>query len=146
MFGIAHTPVPDLELMPMPLGWAVCEAGGPLGYVYFPTTSIVALLYSKGNGSSAEIAIAGNDGVVGITLFMDGERTPSRAVAHSAGYAFRIKAAALKKELGHGGQLQHLAVQYARPIRCAVWASAQNINAHHASIKPLTINGVNHEA
>lgn len=128
--------LPDLELMPMPLGWAVCEAGGPLGYVYFPTTSIVALLYSRGNGSSAEIAIAGNDGVVGITLFMDGERTPSRAVAHSAGYAFRIKAAALKKELGHGGQLQHLAVQYARTLITQM-AQTAVCARHHAVEKQL---------
>ena len=81
--------LPDLELMPMPLGWAVYESGGHLGYLYFPTTSIVSLLYVMENGASAEIAITGNEGLVGIALFMGGETTPSRAVVQSAGDGYR---------------------------------------------------------
>ena len=70
----------DLELIPMPLGWALYESGGHMSYLYFPTTSIVSLLYVMENGASAEIAITGNCGLVGISLFMGGETTPSRAV------------------------------------------------------------------
>src|SRR5688572_123755 len=94
--------LPDLELVPLPLGWAVYEAGGPQGYVYFPTTAIISLLYVMEDGSSAEIAVSGNDGLVGISLFMGGESTPSRAVVQSAGYGYRLKASALKREFALG--------------------------------------------
>src|SRR4029434_759076 len=77
--------LPDLELTPMPLGWAVYESGSQMGYVYFTNTSIVSLLYVMEIGDSADIAITGNEGVVGISLFMGGESTPSRAVVQSAG-------------------------------------------------------------
>src|SRR6187431_2040180 len=100
--------LPDLELVPLPLGWAVYESGGHLGYLYFPTDSIVSLLYVMENGASAEIAVTGNDGLVGIALFMGGESTPSRAVVQSAGYAYRLRSAIMKKEFEHGGPLQHL--------------------------------------
>jgi len=96
---------PHLELVPLPLGWAVYEAGAQQGYVYFPTTCIVSLLYVMEDGASAEIAVTGNDGLVGIALFMGGETTPSRAVVQSAGYAYRLKVAALKREFEHGGAL-----------------------------------------
>src|ERR1017187_8375606 len=82
--------LPDLELTPMPLGWALYESGGQMGYLYFPTTSIVSLLYVMADGASAEIAISGNDGLVGIALFMGGETTPSRAVVQSAGDGYRL--------------------------------------------------------
>jgi hypothetical protein len=72
--------LPELELVAMPLGWAVYESGGHLGYLYFPTDSIVSLLYVMEDGASAEIAVTGNDGLVGIALFMGGESTPNRAV------------------------------------------------------------------
>ena len=75
--------LPDLELISMPLGRVVYESGGQLGYLYFPTTSIVSLLYVTENGASAEIAITGNEGLVGISLFMGGESTPSRAKCHA---------------------------------------------------------------
>src|SRR5512141_1287434 len=87
---------PDLELIPMPLGWAVYESGGKLGYMYFPTTSIVSLLYVMESGASAEIAITGNEGLVGIALLMGGESTPSRAVVQSAGDGYRLRASVLK--------------------------------------------------
>jgi CRP-like cAMP-binding protein len=108
--------LPDLELVPLPLGWAVYEAGGHLGYVYFPTTCIVSLLYVTVNGGSAEIAITGNDGLVGISLFMGGETTPSRAVVQSAGYAYRLRATMLKAEFVRGGALQHLALRYTQAL------------------------------
>src|ERR1700690_3642676 len=84
--------LPDLELITMPLGWVVYESGGHLGYLYFPTTSIVSLLYVTEAGASAEIAITGNEGMVGIALFMGGESTPSRAIVQSAGEGYRLKA------------------------------------------------------
>jgi hypothetical protein len=90
--------LPDLERVPMPLGWVIYEAGGRLAHVYFPTTSIASLLYVMENGASAEIAIAGNDSVVGISLFMGGDTTPSRAVVQSAGHGYRLEATVLKKE------------------------------------------------
>src|SRR5476649_769402 len=100
--------LPDLELTPMPLGWAVYESGGHMSYLYFPTTSMVSLLYVMESGASAEIAVSGNEGLVGISLFMGGESTPSRAVVQSGGDGYRLKANALKREFSTGGILQHL--------------------------------------
>ena len=88
----------QLEAVEMPLGQVLYESGTTLGHVYFPTTSIVSLLYVMENGSSAEIAVVGNEGIVGISLFMGGESTPSRAVVQSAGQGFRLKAKAIKEE------------------------------------------------
>jgi CRP-like cAMP-binding protein len=123
--------LPHLELVSMPLGWAVYEAGGPQGYVYFPTTSIVSLLYVMQNGASAEIAVTGNDGLVGIALFMGGESTASRAVVQSAGYGYRFKAAALKTEFVLGGPLQHLALRYTQALITQM-AQTAVCNRHHA--------------
>jgi CRP-like cAMP-binding protein len=122
--------LPDLELVPLPLAWAVYEAGGQLGYVYFPTTAIISLLYVMENGSSAEIAVTGNDGLVGISLFMGGESTPSRAVVQSAGYGYRLKAAVLKKEFSQGGELQHLALRYTQALITQM-AQTAVCNRHH---------------
>jgi len=108
--------LPDLELIPMPLGWALYESGGHLGYLYFPTTSIVSLLYVMETGASAEIAITGNEGLVGISLFMGGETTPSRAVVQSAGNGYRLKASILKREFALGGHLQHLALRFTQAL------------------------------
>ncbi|MBI4290219.1 MAG: Crp/Fnr family transcriptional regulator [Betaproteobacteria bacterium] len=108
--------LPDLELIPMPLGWALYESGGQLGFLYFPTTSIVSLLYVMESGASAEIAITGNEGLVGISLFMGGETTPSRAVVQSAGNAFRLKSSVLKREFARGGNLQHLALRFTQAL------------------------------
>jgi CRP-like cAMP-binding protein len=87
-----------LELVPMPLGEALYESGARMGYVYFSTTSIVSLLYVLADGASAEIAVVGNEGILGISLFMGGETTPSRAVVQSAGYGYRLPAQVLKRE------------------------------------------------
>jgi CRP-like cAMP-binding protein len=119
-----------LELVSMPLGWAVYEADGPQGYVYFPTTSIVSLLYVMQNGASAEIAVTGNDGLVGIALFMGGESTPSRAVVQSAGYGYRLNASALKTEFVLGGPLQHLALRYTQALITQM-AQTAVCNRHH---------------
>ena len=108
--------LPHLELIPMPLGWAVYEAGGQMRYLYFPTTSIVSLLYVLENGASAEIAITGNEGLVGISLFMGGESTPSRAVVQSKGNGYRLRASVLKTEFALGGRLQYLALRYTQAL------------------------------
>ena len=121
----------DLELIAMPLGWAVYESGGKLGYVYFPTTSIVSLLYVMETGASAEIAITGKEGLVGISLFMGGESTPSRAVVQSAGNGYRLKASALKREFALGGNLQHLALRYTQALITQM-AQTAVCNRHHA--------------
>ncbi|MET0216894.1 MAG: cyclic nucleotide-binding domain-containing protein, partial [Burkholderiales bacterium] len=83
---------PKLELVPLPLGDVLYESGSRLSHVYFPTDSIVSLLYVMEDGASAEIAVVGNEGIVGVSLFMGGETTPSRAVVQSAGHAYRLKA------------------------------------------------------
>ena len=123
--------LPDLELVPLPLGWAVYEAGGQLGYLYFPTSSIVSLLYVMEDGASAEIAVTGDDGLVGIALFMGGESTPSRAVVQSAGYGYRLKASILKREFALGGQLQHLALRYTQALITQM-AQTAVCNRHHS--------------
>jgi len=122
---------PDLEPIPMPLGWAVYESGGQLSYLYFPTTSIVSLLYVMESGASAEIAIIGNEGLVGISLFMGGESTPSRAVVQSAGDAYRLRASVLKKEFALGGVLQQLALRYTQALITQM-AQTAVCNRHHA--------------
>jgi len=123
--------LPDLELIPMPLGWAVYESGGHMGYIYFPTTSIVSLLYVMESGASAEIAITGNEGLVGISLFMGGESTPSRAVVQSQGNGYRLKASVLKREFALGGYLQHLALRYTQALITQM-AQTAVCNRHHA--------------
>ena len=123
--------LPYLELVPLPLGWAVYEAGGAQGYVYFPTTSIVSLLYVMEDGSSAEIAVVGNEGLVGITLFMDGESTSSRAVVQSAGFGYRLKASVLRTEFDQRGDLQQLLLRYAQTLITQM-AQTAVCNRHHA--------------
>ena len=115
----------------MPLGWVIYESGGPLNYLYFPTTSIVSLLYVMESGASAEIAITGNEGLVGISLFMGGESTPSRAVVQSAGEGYRLKAGVLKKEFALGGRLQYLALRYTQALITQM-AQTAVCNRHHA--------------
>jgi CRP-like cAMP-binding protein len=122
---------PDLELIPMPLGWAVYESGGRMNYVFFPTTSIVSLLNVMESGASAEIAVTGNDGLVGISVFMGGESTPSRAVVQSGGNGYRLKATALKREFATGGHLQHLALRYTQALITQM-AQTAVCNRHHS--------------
>jgi CRP-like cAMP-binding protein len=123
--------VPHLEQVPLELGWALYEAGGPQDYIYFPTASIVSLLYVMNDGSSAEIAVVGNEGVVGVALFMGGESTPSRAVVQSAGFAHRLKGDVLKEEFERAGRLQHLLLRYTQALITQM-AQTAVCNRHHA--------------
>jgi CRP-like cAMP-binding protein len=97
----------ELELVPLPLGIALYEPGVELNHVYFPTTAIVSLLYVMENGASAEIAVVGNEGIVGIALFMGGGTVPNRAVVQSAGHAYRMKGRVLKQEFARFGGRRH---------------------------------------
>jgi len=123
--------VPVLERVPMPLGQPVYESGGPQGYVYFPTSSIVSLLYVLADGATAEIAVTGNEGLVGIALFMGGETTPSRAVVQSAGEGYRLRAVLLKREFERGGALQHLLLRYTQALITQM-AQTAVCNRHHS--------------
>ena len=123
--------LPFLEGVPLPLGEVVYESGGAQRYVYFPTTSIVSLLYVLANGSSAEIAVTGNEGVVGISLFMGGETTPSRAVVQSAGHGYRLRGDVLRKEFDGGGALQHLLLRFTQALITQMTQTAV-CNRHHA--------------
>jgi len=122
--------LPMLELVKMPLGEVLYESGGQLKHVYFPTTSIVSLLYVMENGASAEIAVVGNEGILGISLFMGGETTPSRAVVQSAGFGYRLKAAQLKDEFSRAGPLMRLLLRYTQALITQM-AQTAVCNRHH---------------
>jgi len=107
---------PDLQQVSFSLGKVVYEFGGQLDYVYFPTTVIVSLLYTMENGASAEMGLTGNDGVVGIALFMGGGTMPNRAVVQSAGEALRLKAKLLQDEFARGGKFQQLLLRYTQAL------------------------------
>src|SRR5579871_4520403 len=108
--------LPQLEPVSLPLGFVVYESGSTLSHVYFPTTAIVSLLYVMENGASAEIGVVGNEGLVGVALFMGGESTPSRAVVQSAGCGFRLKANTMKEEFDRAGQVLHLLLRYTQAL------------------------------
>ena len=115
----------------MPLGEALYESGGRLQHVYFPTTSIVSLLYVMEDGASAEIAVVGNEGILGISLFMGGESTPSRAVVQSAGYGYRLRAQLLKEEFNRAGPVMHLLLRYTQALITQM-AQTAVCNRHHS--------------
>jgi CRP-like cAMP-binding protein len=123
--------LPLLEPVALPLGMAVYESNAKQGYVYFPTSGIVSMLYVLESGASAEIAVTGPEGLVGIALFMGGETTPSRAVVQSAGHAYRLKAAVLKTEFERGGELQHLLLRFTQALITQMTQTAV-CNRHHA--------------
>ncbi|HTF14423.1 MAG TPA: Crp/Fnr family transcriptional regulator [Burkholderiales bacterium] len=129
--------LPDLERVPLPLGMAVYESGGKLDYVYFPTDCIVSLLYVMKSGASAEIAVVGYEGLVGVALFMGGESTPSRAVVQSAGTAYRLPSKILKKEFEHSGPLQHLLLRYTQALITQM-AQTAVCNRHHSVEQQLS--------
>jgi CRP-like cAMP-binding protein len=122
---------PHLELVPMPLGQALYESGGHLSHVYFPTTSIVSLLYVMKDGASAEIAVVGNEGILGISLFMGGETTPSRAIVQSAGHGYRLGAQLLKQEFNRSGPVLHLLLRYTQALITQM-AQTAVCNRHHS--------------
>ncbi len=123
--------LPELEYVRLELGQVLYESGSGQAYVYFPTDSIVSLLYVMQNGSSAEIAVVGYEGMVGIALFMGGETTPSRAVVQSAGSAYRFRDSVLKIEFERGGALQHLLLRYTQSLITQM-AQTAACNRHHA--------------
>jgi CRP-like cAMP-binding protein len=122
---------PHLEFVPMPLGHVLYESGNQLRHVYFPTTSIVSLLYVMADGASAEIAVVGNEGMVGVALFMGGETTPSRAVVQSAGHAYRLKGQFLKEEFHRAAGLQYLLLRYTQALLTQM-AQTAVCNRHHS--------------
>jgi len=122
---------PHLEHVALDLGDVLYEPGARMRYVYFPTTAIVSLLYVMEDGASAEIAIVGNEGILGISLFMGGESTPSRAVVQSAGYGYRMKAQVLKDEFGRFGPLMHLLLRYTQALITQMSQTAV-CNRHHS--------------
>jgi CRP-like cAMP-binding protein len=123
--------MPQLEPVSLPLGKVLYESGSRLTHVYFPTTSIVSLLYVMEDGASAEIAVVGHEGIVGISLFMGGESTPSRAVVQSAGQGFRLKASAIKEEFSRVGSVMHLLLRYTQALITQM-AQTAVCNRHHS--------------
>ena len=122
---------PNLELVEMPLGKVLCESGDRLSHVYFPTTSIVSLLYALENGTSAEIALVGNEGMFGVQILLGGDTTPSQAVVQSAGYGYRMKAQILKNEVANGGPVQRLLLRYTQALITQMSQTAV-CNQHHS--------------
>ena len=121
---------PHLEPAAMPLEKSLYESGTQLTHVYFPTNSIVSLLYVMENGSSAEIAVVGKEGLVGISLFMGGNTTPSRAIVQSAGEGYRLKAAVMMEEFNRAGPVMHLLLRYTQALITQM-AQTAVCNRHH---------------
>jgi CRP-like cAMP-binding protein len=122
---------PQLEWVPMELGQVLHESGRTMPHVYFPTTAIVSLLYVMENGASAEIAVVGHEGLVGISLFMGGGSTPSRAVVQSAGEGYRLRGAAMNEEFNRSGPVMHLMLRYTQALITQM-AQTAVCNRHHS--------------
>lgn len=123
--------LPMLELVPLQLGKVLYESGDTMRYVYFPTDSIVSLLYVMESGASAEISVVGNEGIVGVSLFMGGESTPSRAVVQSAGSAYRLPGQRLKDEFNRHTELMQLLLRYTQSLITQM-AQTAVCNRHHS--------------
>ena len=122
---------PHLELVPMLLGETLYEPGGQFRHVYFPTTAIVSMLYTLESGMSAEIAGVGNEGILGISLFLGGDTTPSSAVVQTAGHGYRLPGRLLKEEFGRGGLTQRLLLRYTQALLTQMCQTAA-CNRHHS--------------
>ena len=122
---------PHLEAVDMPLGKVLYESGSTMSHVYFPTTAIVSLLYVMEDGASAEIAVVGREGIVGVSLFMGGESTPSRAVVQSAGQGFRLNAKLMLLEFNRAGPVLHLLLRYTQALITQM-AQTAVCNRHHS--------------
>jgi CRP-like cAMP-binding protein len=122
---------PHLELVPMPLGEILYEPGGKMQHAYFPTTAIVSLHYVMESGASSEAAGVGNEGVVGISLFMGGDTTPSSAVVQTAGHGYRVAGRLLKQEFDRAGPMQHLLLRYTQALITQITQTAV-CNRHHS--------------
>ncbi|MFT6154548.1 MAG: CRP-like cAMP-binding protein [Bermanella sp.] len=123
--------LPHLELVEMPLGKVIFESGQIMKHVYFPTDCIVSLLYELVNGESAEIAVVGHEGLVGIAVFMGGESTPSRAIVQSGGFAYRLNAAKIKQEFNLHGETLFLILRYIQSLIAQMTQTAV-CNRHHS--------------
>ena len=122
---------PHLQRVEMPLGTVLYESGDTLRHVYFPTDSIVSLLYVLEDGASAEIAVVGKEGAIGVALFMGGETTPNRAIVQSAGFAYRLTGQRVKEEFNRHGQLLHLLLRYTQSLITQM-AQTAVCNRHHS--------------
>jgi CRP-like cAMP-binding protein len=122
---------PHLKLVTLPLGRALYESGDTLQHIYFPTDSIISLLYVLENGASAEIAVVGKDGAIGVALFMGGETTTNRAIVQSSGSAYRLTGARLKREFNRHGQVQHILLRYTQALITQM-AQTAVCNRHHS--------------
>ena len=122
--------LPHLQLMPLPLGKVLYEPGEIMKCAYFPVAGIISMLYVMRSGASAEIAIVGNEGLVGVSLFMGGESTTSRAVAQNAGACYRLRADILRREFALGGAMQHLTLSYTQALMAQMTQTAA-CNRHH---------------
>jgi CRP-like cAMP-binding protein len=122
---------PHLKLVELPLGAVLYESGDTLRHMYFPTNVIVSLLYVLENGSSAEISVVGNDGAIGVALFMGGETTTNRAIVQSAGYAYRLSGKRLKSEFERHGELLHILLRYTQALLTQM-AQTAVCNRHHS--------------
>ena len=120
-----------LEFVKLPLGWIMSEPGDHVNFLHFPTTGIVSLIYELEDGSSSEIALVGNEGMVGISIFMGGESMPSSTVVQSVGTAFRLSRKIMKEEFARGGQLQHLSLLYTQAL-IAQTSQTAVCNQHHS--------------
>jgi CRP-like cAMP-binding protein len=123
--------LPQMEAVELPLGKVLYESGSSMSHVYFPTTAIVSLLYVLEDGASAEIAVVGNEGIVGVSLFMGGESTPSRAVVQSAGQGFRLNAGRMLQEFNRAGPVLHLLLRYTQALITQM-AQTAVCNRHHS--------------
>ncbi len=122
---------PHLALATMPLGQVLHESGSPVSHVYFPTTSIVSLLYVMEDGSTSETAVVGNEGMIGVALFMGGDTTPSQALVQSAGYAYRMKKQPLKEAFDRSAPLRHILLRYTQALLTQM-AQTAVCNRHHS--------------
>jgi len=123
--------LPHMEAVDLPLGKVLYESGTSLSHVYFPTTAIVSLLYVMEDGASAEIAVVGHEGIVGVSLFMGGQTTPSRAVVQSAGDGFRLNAGLMLQEFNRAGPVLHLLLRYTQALITQM-AQTAVCNRHHS--------------
>jgi CRP-like cAMP-binding protein len=123
--------IPNLELVPLPLGKVLYESGDTLRHVYFPTDCIISLLYVMENGASAEISVVGNEGIIGIALFMGGESTPSRAIVQSGGYAYRLLGQRFKDEFNRHSEMLMILLRYTQSLITQM-AQTAVCNRHHS--------------
>ncbi|XAH24768.1 Crp/Fnr family transcriptional regulator [Xylophilus sp. GW821-FHT01B05] len=123
--------LPQLEAVDMPLGTVLCEPGARLAHAYFPTTSVVSLLSVMEDGASAETAVVGREGMLGVALFLGGESTPSRAVVQGAGQGFRLRAGPMLEAFQQSGPVQQLLLRYAQALLTQM-AQVAVCNRHHS--------------